>query len=207
MLAVEDAGKHEVSEPCELAVRLRLENGWLERHSSPLRWLDPHFQLRADGGFAANAPNERVPFRVRAEIHQYAPHTLRRSPDLDLCPYFLHPARSVTPIRLGQGEAAPAPPMMAGAWSASTSQAPFRQLRAPGRTGARGRAPRACCRGGRRSSRESGSAGAHARRAAREPRRLLRARERDPAGRQHPAYPLLWRRAGGPPPRHPPPFR
>jgi hypothetical protein len=65
-------------------------------------------------------------------------------------------------------------------------------------------APRALCRCASRSTRESRSAPAYARRAAREPRRLLLARERDPQGRQHTADAVLGRWAGGPPPGRPP---
>jgi hypothetical protein len=84
MLAVEDAGEHQTAEPGEFLIRLCLQDGRLHRYRSPIGWLQPDLELRPYGGLTADPPNERIPLRIRIEVREYGPNSLRRRRDLDL---------------------------------------------------------------------------------------------------------------------------
>jgi hypothetical protein len=84
MFAVEDAGKHQTAEPREFLIRMRLQDGGLQRYRSPVWRLECDFEPRTYGWRTGDPPNERIPLGERGKVREYGPDSFGRRRYLDL---------------------------------------------------------------------------------------------------------------------------
>ena len=84
MLAVEDAGKHQTAEPREFLIRVRFQDGGLQRYRSPVWRLECDFEPRTYGWLTGDPPNERIPLGERGKVRENGPDSFGRRRYLDL---------------------------------------------------------------------------------------------------------------------------
>jgi len=90
VLAVEESGDAQASEPAKFSFGLEPRHRRLERRHPCARGLQEDVQLRVDAQFPADPPDERVPIRERVEVRERLPDAIRGRLDVDLRAEFLH---------------------------------------------------------------------------------------------------------------------
>src|SRR3989442_13374041 len=84
VLAVEEAGHHQLAAPAKLAARLDPEYTRPERHAAGARQLNADGEPGTDAKISVDPPDERIPPRKRLEVGERDPDPVRRCRDLDL---------------------------------------------------------------------------------------------------------------------------
>src|SRR2546427_6881879 len=87
---VEETSDTQVAQPAELSVRNDDLHRRTESHRAGTGRAELHLETGSDGWLSLNRPNERVPFRVRSEVHQDVPDAFDWRVDLRLGLEFQH---------------------------------------------------------------------------------------------------------------------
>jgi hypothetical protein len=69
--------------PSDFSEKVHIQHPWRDFHFRGKEQVDQDFQLGPFNGFSFQSQHERVPFGVRFEVADEAPHSLDRCVDLD----------------------------------------------------------------------------------------------------------------------------